>query len=149
MIIKLVVWQAILLYLAGISLFGGTKGILGAGIILSFLNLYVNYSSSSVIFFWQIIIIIYTLTGIIINYLFNRSTENLRILKVSAASFSSLLNAGIFFSFIPALFIWTVLIAIPLIFNYKSIPKSLFWQVFFKFIFSLGWIIIGNIFYNV
>lgn len=149
MFVKLVVWQAILLYLAGMSFFGGTKGIFSAGIILSLLNLYVNYSNSSVVFFWQIIIIIYTLAGIVVNHLFNRSTDNLRVLNVSAASFTSLLNAGIFFSFIPALIIWAVLIAIPLTFNYRSIPKSLFWQVFFKFIFSLGWIIIGNILYNV
>jgi hypothetical protein len=88
-----------------------------------------------------------SLLGGIVNYLLNKKTDKLRLVKVLTGSAVSLLSWGLFTPLIPGLFIWSILVGLPLVFSYRNIPKAFYLQLIFKFIFSTGWIIIGNILY--
>ena len=144
--IKLLGLELLLLYLAGLTFFAGIKGIWISGIIISILNYIFNYSG---FWNWQLIIILLVLLGTLINLLLDRKTEQLRIVKVATGSALSLLTAPVFFSFIPAFLIWTLLIGIPLGFTYRKITKYVYLQIVLRFLFALGWIIIGNMIYKI
>ena len=143
--LKLLVLQILLLYLAGLSFFIGIKGIWISGLIISVLNYSFNHAS---FWHWELIIALFVLVGTAINLLLDRKTKQLRVVKVTTGSIISLLTAPIFFSFVPAFLIWTVLIGIPLGFTYRQISKYVYLQIFFRILFALGWIIIGNSIYS-
>ncbi|NLI93626.1 MAG: hypothetical protein GX434_15970 [Peptococcaceae bacterium] len=145
MFLKLLLLEFVLLSIAGFSLFGRNKGMILSTILVSLINYLINSPAS--FWFWEIIIMTYGILGILINSSFNHKTRHLRVVKVSAGSVAALLASGLFLPFFPALIAWTVGIGIPLIFTYREIPRSLFLQIIFKFIFSTGWLIIGNILY--
>lgn len=142
--LNLVGLELLLLYIAGISFFAGVKGTLISGLLISILNYMLNYSN---FWDWQLIIILIVLIGILVNLLLDKKTDQLRVVKVTTGSIASLFTAPIFFSLIPAFLIWVVLIGIPLGFTYRNISKYLYLQIFFRFIFALGWIIMGNTMY--
>lgn len=142
--LKLLGLELLLLYVAGLSFFAGVKGALISGIIISILNFILNDSN---FWDWQLIIILMVLVGILVNLVLDKKTDQLRVVKVTTGSITSLLTAPIFFSLAPALLIWVILIGIPLGFTYRNISKFLYIQILFRFIFALGWIIMGNIMY--
>lgn len=146
MILKLFLVQFVLLYLAGLTFIGGRNGIIGAAIVLSLLNYIVKYTHGFI--FWQLIIAIYALTGLLINGWLNTRTNHLRLVKVSVGSIASLLTSGLLMPIIPAFLAWSVLLGIPLGFTYREIGKPVMIHMIFRFIFSGGWIIIGNILIN-
>ena len=137
--------EALLMVAGGASLLWGTKGIFLSVLILTTINYYHNYYLD--FWYWELIIIIIGLAGIILNSFLNRQTQNLRVLKVSMSSAASLFAAGVIFPLLPAFLLWSFLIGLPLIFNYRQIPPALRLHIIFKFIFFCGWIIIGNILY--
>ncbi|KUO66991.1 MAG: hypothetical protein APF84_17515 [Gracilibacter sp. BRH_c7a] len=142
--LKLIGLELLLLYVAGLSFFAGIKGILISGIFVSILNFIFNYQN---FWSWQLIIILMVMIGSLINYLLDKKTHELRIIKVTAGSIVSLFTAPIFFSIVPAFLIWIVIIGIPLGFTYRNITKFVYLQILFRFIFGFGWIIIGNVIY--
>lgn len=137
--------ELILICAAGITLLGNYSGLVIAGLIVSAVNFAVNEPGS--ILFWEIIILAYMCFGLITAYLLNRKTHNFRVLKVAGGSVTSLFLFGMLLPFIPAILIWTAIIGIPLVFNYRSISRAIVLQAIFKFIFCTGWLIIGNILY--
>lgn len=143
MFLQYLLLEFILISLAGLS-FWGNKGILISGLILSALNIFHHYPA---FWNWEIIILGFVVSGIIVNFIFNKKTAHLRILKVSAGSVASLVASGLYLPLIPGFIAWTFTIALPILFTYREVPKALYLQIIFKFIFSLGWIIIGNILY--
>lgn len=145
MFLQYLLLEFILISVAGLSCFWGNKGILTAGLILSTINIYYKYPST--FWQWEMIILGYLAVGIIGNLIFNRKTDHLRVLKVSAGSVAALFSSGLFLPLIPGFIAWTFTIALPLLFTYRQIPKTLYLQIIFKFIFSTGWLIIGNILY--
>jgi len=134
---------------AGFSLIGKSKGLAAGGLILSAINLFAYYTAGDwhALWFWQTVIVVYTVGGLLGNYFLNKKTAELRFLKVTAGSAVSVLSLGVFFPLIPAALIWGILAGLPLIFTYREVPKAFYLQIIFKFIFSCGWIIIGNIAY--
>ncbi|MGI6449761.1 MAG: hypothetical protein ACOX3R_05510 [Desulfitobacteriia bacterium] len=139
------VLEALLIVAGGASLFWGTKGVFLAAIILTIINYYHNYLED--FWHWEPIIIFIGLVGIILNYFLDKKTQQLRIIKVSMVSAASLLAAGAILPLIPAFLLWSLIIGLPLLFTYRQIPRALYLQVIFKFIFFCGWLIIGNIIY--
>jgi len=145
--LEYLVLEFLLIVAAGSSLFGVTIGIISSWLLLSVINIVHNYYAFQGIYFWELIISVYSLCGWTINYLLNRKTRNLRLVKVTAGSAVSVLAFGVFLPLIPGLIIWTLIVGIPLAFTYREIPKAFYLQLIFKFIFCSGWIIIGNILY--
>jgi hypothetical protein len=145
MFFQLLLVEIFLIAAAGFALGGGNKGILIAGIIISVINLLGNNFPD--FWFWEIILLLYCLSGVWVNFLLNRKTEQLRMVKVSAGSAAALLASGLFLPFWPGLFAWTLGIGVPLFFSYREVPKAFYLQIIFKFIFSAGWLMIGNILY--
>ncbi len=143
--LKLLVLQMILLYLAGLSLFTGIKGVWVSGFMISIMNYIFNHSN---FWSWQLIIVLVVFFGTAINLVLNKKTEQLRVVKLTTGSMISFLTAPIFFSFVPAFLIWTALIGLPLGFTYRKISKYVYLQIIIRFIFALGWIIIGNSIYS-
>lgn len=143
------IWQYILaemifLWAAGFSFFGG-KGLIGAFVCATAVNFWRN----GAFFFlgWEVILVIYLFLGLGINYFFNRKTDGLRVVKVAAGSGSALLVAGMILPVIPAFMCWALVIGLPLLFTRRKLPKAVWLQIIFQFIFSAGWLIIGNILY--
>jgi hypothetical protein len=132
---------------AGASFLWGTKGNITGFLLLSALNAFRYYYQADIFWLWEIMIAFYSLLGGIVNYLLNKKTDKLRLVKVLTGSAVSLLSWGLFTPLIPGLFIWSILVGLPLVFSYRNIPKAFYLQLIFKFIFSTGWIIIGNILY--
>ncbi|RNC29708.1 MAG: hypothetical protein AWM53_00325 [Candidatus Dichloromethanomonas elyunquensis] len=145
MFLKLLLLEFFLVSMAGLSLFGGSKGIMMSGIMISAVNLIGNFHSN--FWFWESIIILYSVFGFTLNNFLNHKTDQMRVVKVTAGSVAALLAAGLLIPFIPGFIAWTLGIGIPLVFTYREIPKALYLQIIFKFIFSIGWLIIGNILY--
>jgi len=145
MLLQLIVLELILLMVAGANILWGAKGILAGLIIVSAINCYYNCLLENEFLFWQIIITLYVLIGLFLNYYLNKKTDQLRLVKVVTGSAVSGLAWSIFLPLIPGLLIWAFLIGIPLVFTYRKIPLFFYVQLFFKFIFSTGWLIIGNI----
>lgn len=149
MFLEYVILELILVIIAGSSLVGEWKGVLFSGLLMSVLNTVYNYFVPGVFWTWQGLIFIYLLLVLAVNSYLNRKTGNLRLIKVVSGSAVSLTSLILFLPLLPGLFIWMIFIGLPLTFNYRKIPVSFFAQIIFKFIFSLGWIIIGNILYNI
>lgn len=134
-----------LLSAAGFTLLWNDKGIILSWGVLTAINLLHNYPYE--FWYWEIIISLMALTGIALNYLLNKKTHHFRVLKVSTASAVSLLASGLVLPLFPAFLFWSFFLAVPLLFTYRTIPRAVYLQIIFKFIFSMGWIIIGNILY--
>lgn len=145
LLLEYIILEFLLLAVSGLPLLWGNKGIILAGLVVTALNYHGNTSLE--FWYWEQIIAIYLLLGLITNLVLNRKTENLRVVKVSGATLTSLLISPLFLPFFLGLAAWLLLIAIPLAFTYREIPKSVYLQIIFKFIFSAGWLIIGNILY--
>lgn len=142
----LIIMELSLLYAAGISFFGGTRGIIGSAVLLSVINKLLHNIPDFT--FWEIVIFCELILGISANYFIEKKTNLHQIFNISFGALSSIIIIGIFISLIPAFFIWLFLIGIPIIFTYKNPPiKWLYFHTLAKFILSLSWIIIGNIFY--
>jgi len=143
--LEYVIVEFILISVAGFSLIWGNKGIVVAGVVITLLNFSGNNLSD--FWYWEKIMGLYWIFGITCNYLLNRKTQHLRVIKVSIGTMASLFTSGLFVPFLAGLIAWVFMIVIPLAFTYREIPKSLYLQIIFKFIFSTGWLIIGNILY--
>jgi len=126
----------------------GNKGILFSWLLLSAINVYHHrVSIINTLIMWELIISAWVIVGLVINYYLNKKTNHLRLLKITSGSAASLLAAGIFMPLIPGMILWLMLAGIPFFFTYRKIPAAFYQQIIFKFIFSTGWIIIGNILY--
>ena len=147
MLLEFIILEFILILVAGACFLCGAKGILTALVLVSALNIFHNYFLVNEFWLWQIIIVAYTVFGFLLNYFFNKRTDELRVVKVAAGSAVSVLAWSIFMPLIPGLVIWAFLIGMPLVFTYRNIPGVFYAQLIFKFIFSTGWLIIGNILY--
>jgi hypothetical protein len=143
--LEYLVVEFVFISMGGISLFAGNKGILIAGLTATVLNVLVN--SPADIIFWEPFVVSYCLVGLLINTVLNRRTDRLRVIKVSGGSGAALFASGLFFPMIAGFLAWLLILGIPLAFTYRETPKSVTIQIIFKFIFSTGWLIIGNILY--
>lgn len=139
--------EIFLIFVAGLSLFWGKKGMYFSLGIISIINFIANINYLDSFWFWEIIILLFAFFGIIMSLIFDKKTNRLRMIKVTIGSMSTFIFFGILLPLLPALTLWSLFIGIPLLFTYRKIPKYLYPQIIFKFIFSSGWIIIGNILY--
>ncbi|UWG95635.1 hypothetical protein LPY66_11980 [Dehalobacter sp. DCM] len=135
--------EMVLLCAAGSSLIWNTLGIVLSGVILSCVHFVINPAES--FWLWEAIIITYMGLGLAINALLNRYTHNFRLLKVVSGSGVPLVVLGVFVPLLPAALLWSFFVGIPLLFTYRSVSKFVLLQLIFRFIFSAGWLIIGNI----
>lgn len=141
--LKLLALEIVLVCAAGSSLIWNYIGVFFSGVIVSAINLVINPAQD--FWFWESVIILYMALGLAANALLNRQTHDFRLIKVISGSGSSFIVLGIFIPFIPAALLWAIFIGIPLIFSYRSVSRFVVIQLFFRFIFSFGWLIIGNI----
>lgn len=140
---ELILLELMLILAAGLSLIWGYKGMLISWMLISLINY--GYNHPEGFWFWEGLISSYTFLGVLINTYLGTITKNLRVLKVTAGSGGALITTAIFLPLFPAFLLWTVFLGIPLIFTYREISKAVPLQIFFKFIFSAGWLMIGNI----
>ncbi|NLM20807.1 MAG: hypothetical protein GX207_03565 [Peptococcaceae bacterium] len=147
MLLEFIILEFVLIIAAGTGFLWGAKGIITGAVLVSALNIFQNYFLVNEFWLWQIIIVGYAVLGLMMNYFFNKRTDELRLVKVTAGSAVSVLAWSIFMPIIPGLLIWALFIGMPLLFTYRNIPGVFYAQLIFKFIFSTGWLIIGNILY--
>lgn len=133
--------QFVLILIAGFSLKGSKGSIILATLIISLINLAQN--SYQIVWGWQVIIVAFGLSDLSIIKMFDRKTDTFRLLPVIVGSSTSALASVLFLPL--GLLIWTVYIAIPLGLSHRKIPGAYYVQNIFKFIFFVGWLIIGNI----
>jgi len=143
--LEYLILEFFLLVAFGVSLFARYKGMLFSALILSGIN-FINNTASN-FWYWQIFIILFCILGVVLNRFFDRRNGDVRLLNITAGSSALLLGSLIVIPLIPGIVLWAVLIGLPLFFSISNIPKTVFIQLIFKFIFSTGWIIIGNILY--
>ncbi len=139
--------ELFLISVAGLSLFWGSKGIYFSLGIISIINFLANANYRYGFWFWEIIILLFAFFGLIIYFIFDKRTHQLGIIKVTTGSATTLLIFGVFLPLLPAFTLWSLIIGIPLVFASREISREQYRQLIFKFIFSTGWIIIGNMLY--
>ncbi|NLP43936.1 MAG: hypothetical protein GX351_04865 [Peptococcaceae bacterium] len=143
--LEYLVLEFFLLIAFGASLLTQFQGIIFSSLILSVIN-YMNNVSSN-FWYWEFLIIMFCIIGLILNYFFDRSNREFRLITITAGSSTILLGSLLVIPLIPGIVLWAAFIGLPIIFGIGNIPKTVLFQLIFKFIFSTGWIIIGNILY--
>lgn len=141
--LKLLALEIALVCAAGSSLLSNYVGVVFSGVILSTVNFILNPVEG--FWFWEVMLILYTGLGLTVNALLNCKTDDFRLMKVISGSGTSLIVLGIFLPLIPAALLWMIFVGIPLVFTYRNVSRFVLLQLIFRFIFSFGWIIIGNI----
>lgn len=142
-IVLIILLELILLLAAGMTLFGGIRGILGSTLTLTLIN--VLYHDLPGFWLWERPLLLGSAAGIIILLMINHKAEESHAISGLAGGLISLVMFGAFITPVLALLIWALIVGTGLIPRRRK--QEVLWGFappIWRALLGLGMIIYGN-----
>ncbi|MHB1653394.1 MAG: hypothetical protein ACYCVD_13075 [Desulfitobacteriaceae bacterium] len=140
---KWLIFEGLFVMAAGLTFFGGMRGIIASALLMSMTNALNNSWDS--FWFWEVPLLIGTAIGFLLLFFVNRKVGKHGVVNGLTGGILSLVLFGVFATPLLALILWALVVGTGII--PKMRRKQVFWSfapTLCRVLLGLAWIVYGN-----